>query len=198
MAGVNVSSWCDSSKYVGFGVRIDRTKIFMKKPKNKRAGSALLAGLSLATVSAIAQDVGNLDQGIATPAPQAPKPEGQTNRQPVIVNAGVSEQFDSSMDKGGDFSLTRVKAGVGVPVNLNDGLQLGTTFRYEYDHFDFNNITAPWENINTFSLASILQWQMDDHWTIYGGGFVKMSAESGGVPDRWRHGWRSGWFQLQG
>jgi long-subunit fatty acid transport protein len=122
---------------------------------------------------------------MAAPAPQAAQPtedqqsSGQTNRLPVIVSSGLSEQFNSSIDKGGDFSITRFKVGVGVPVKLRDDLQLGTTFRYEYDHFNFDNTFAPWENINTFSLASILQWQMDDALTIYGGGFVKMSAESG-------------------
>lgn len=151
----------------------------MKNQINKWTGGALLAGLSLVTLSAAAQDVGNLEQGMAAPAPQPVKPEEETGRQPVIVNGGVSEQFNSSIDNGGNFSLTRVKLGVGVPVNLKEGVQLGTTFRYEYDHYNFDNIPSPWENINTFSLASILQWQMNDLWTVYGGGFVKMSAESG-------------------
>ena len=151
----------------------------MKNQINKWTGSALLAGLSLVAVSATAQDVGDMDQGVAAPAPKTAKPEDETNRMPVVVSTGLSEQFNSSIDKGGDFSITRFRAGVGVTVQLNDSLQLGTTFRYEYDHFNFDNTFAPWENINTFSLASVLQSQLNDAWTIYGGGFVKMSAESG-------------------
>lgn len=151
----------------------------MKNYFNQWTGGALLAGLSLVAISASAQDVESLSQGMAAPAPQPAQPAGQGKRQPVIVNAGVSEQFNSSIENGGDFSITRVKLGVGVPLRLNDNLRLGTTARYEYDNYDFSGVTAPWQNINTLSLASILQWQMNDPWTIYGGAFVKLAAESG-------------------
>lgn len=156
----------------------------MKQTLNQWTGGSLLAGFSLIGITAVAQDVGSLDQGMAAPAPQQQHPMEESGRLPVIVSAGVTEQFNGSIDSGGDFSLTRVKLSAGVPVKLNDNMQIGTTGRYEYDHYNFNNVTAPWENINTLSASSILNWRVDDRWTAYGGGFLKMSAESGTALNR--------------
>ena len=160
-------------------------KIKKTLPLNQWAGGTLLAGLTLVGLPALAQDVESLDNGIATPAPQQPVDATQpSSRLPITASLGASEQFNGSIDKGGDFSLTRVKLGVGVPVKLNDQVQLGTAFRYEYDHYNFDNTTAPWENINTLALSSVLSWQIDDTWSAYAGGIVKMSAESGAALNR--------------
>jgi hypothetical protein len=143
---------------------------------NKWTGGAMLAGMSLMSVPAFAQDVESLDDGEAAPAPQAQAAD-KSARLPIKVSAGVSEQFDTDIDGGGSFSITRFKVGAALPVRLNDDFVLGTSLRYGLDSYDFSG-RSPWENINTLSAASILSWRMDDNWTIYGGGFVKLSAET--------------------
>jgi hypothetical protein len=150
---------------------------------NKWTGSAMLAGMSLMSIPAFAQDAENMDNGVSAPdsvEQQQPvdNQSGQSGRLPITVSAGVSEQFNADIDDGGSFSITRVKTGVSVPVRLNEDFKLSTSVRYEFDSYNFDDIDA-WENINTLSAASILSWRMNDNWTTYGGGFVKMSAESG-------------------
>ncbi len=153
----------------------------MKKHKtvmNKWTGGAMLAGMSLISLPAIAQDVENIDDGAPTPA-TVEQPAEKSIFLPIKVTTGLSEQFKSDIDSGGSFSLMRFKAAATVPVRLGDTFVLSTSMRYTFDNYTFDNIPDPWQNINTLSVASILAWRMDDTWTIYGGGFAKWSAESG-------------------
>ena len=154
-------------------------KMKNNKMMNHWTGGVVLAGVSLLGLPALAQDVESLDNGVAAPAAQAQPAADKSARLPIAVTGGVSEQFKADIDKGGSFSLTRVKAGVSLPVRLNDAFTLSTSLRYEYDYYDFSGIPSLWKNINTLSASAILSWRVDEKWTAYGGGFVKMSAESG-------------------
>ena len=136
-----------------------------------------LAGISLMGLPLFAQDVESLDDGVSTTAPQEQAADNSA-RPPIKISAGVSEQFDTDIDSGGSFSITRFKVGAILPVRLNDAFVLSTSLRYGLDDYTFDSIPAPWDTINTLSAAPILSWRMDDHWTIYGGGFIKVSAES--------------------
>jgi hypothetical protein len=151
--------------------------------QKKLLGRALFIGAASMTLAVSAQNVDSLNNGISTPA-ETPQPiptedNSQPTRLPITVSAGDTQQLNSDIDKGGSLSLNRAALSVGVPLKLNDSLLLGTVGRYELDSYNFNNVHAPWEHINTLSLSSILQWRADDNWSYYGGGFVKMSAESG-------------------
>jgi len=141
-----------------------------------------LAGLSLISLSAFAQDVESLENGAAKPAPQESAADNSA-RLPISATLGVSEQFNTDVDRAGDFSITRVKLGVGVPVRLNEQLILTTTLRYEFDSYNFDKvfpwIPMDWDHINTLSAGSILQWRVNDDWICYAGGFLKASAEAG-------------------
>lgn len=152
---------------------------------NKWSGGTMLAGLSLMSLPALAQDVESLDNGVATPAPQEQPAEGST-RLPITFTGGMSHQFSTDIDNNngveGKFSLTRTKFSLGMPVRLNDNFTLGTTVRYELSRFNFNDMVASpafWRDINTLSASSILSWKADDKWTYYGGAMLKFAAESG-------------------
>ena len=58
---------------------------------------------------------------------------------------------------------------------------LSSALRYGLDYYSFNNPPGPinWDYINTLTLSSVLRWKINDNWSAYGGGFVRMSAESG-------------------
>jgi hypothetical protein len=157
---------------------------------NKWTGGAVLAGLSMMSLSAVAQDVSNPDSGVAPPSPseQPAANAGESARLPVTVFSGISEQFNTKIKDVGNnssptsFSITRYTLGVKAPVKLNDDFTLATSLRYEFDSYNFNGAAAgqkvPWRNINTPQLASILSWRVNDTWTAYGGAFAKMSAAS--------------------
>jgi hypothetical protein len=154
---------------------------------NKWTGGSLLAGLTLISVPALAQDVENLNNGVTA----APAEAGQTdtNNMPVSVSAGLSQQFNADIDKnnGGKFSVSRFNAGAIVPFRLNDDWKLSVGARYQLDSYQFDvpnsaspgRIPVTWDHINTYTISSILGWRASDNWSYYGGGIVKMSAESG-------------------
>jgi hypothetical protein len=149
---------------------------------NKWTGGTLLAGLSLVGLPAFAQEVEQLNDGANAPGEMEQSAEGA--RLPITATTGVSEQFNAKInDTSASFSVTRFMAAVKLPIRLSDDFALGNSFRYGMDSYNFNSYSgnfpaAPWHNINTISGASILKWRMDDTWTIYGGGFMKMSADS--------------------
>lgn len=144
-----------------------------------------VAGITLLGLSALAQNAETLNNGTTAPSTEDKvQTADQSGRPPVTVSLGASQQFSADIDKNnGDFSITRAKVGVIVPVRLNDNFTVATSGRYGLDYYDFNNTPAnitPWKYINTLSAASILSYQdKDSAWSYYGGGFVKMSAESG-------------------
>ena len=149
---------------------------------NKWIGGAMLAGVSVMNLSALAQDVENLDEGQATAAPMG-QSTNQSVLMPIKVSSGVSEQFNTDVKSGGSFSITRFKVGTVVPLRLGDDFVLSSSVRYGLDSFTFKGIpstwTHTWHNIDTLTLASVLTWRLDDTWSVYGGGLVKWSAESG-------------------
>jgi hypothetical protein len=145
-----------------------------------------LAGISLMGLSAFAQDAESLNNGTTAPATDdMVQSADQSTRLPVTVSVGGSEQFNTDIDKNnaGSFSITRGNVGVTVPVRLNENFTLATSGRYGLDYYDFSDTPAgitPWKYINTVSAASILSYRdKGSAWSYYGGGFVKMSAESG-------------------
>jgi hypothetical protein len=176
-----------------------------KRVVNRWTGGAVLAGLSMMSLPALAQDVSNPDSGVAPPSPseQPAANAGESARQPITVFSGISEQFNTKIKDVGSsssptpkpaaampggsfnptsFSITRYTLGVKAPVKLNDDFTLATSLRYEFDSYNFNGAAAgqkvPWRNINTPQLASILSWRVNDTWTAYGGAFARMSAAS--------------------
>jgi len=141
-----------------------------------------LAGLSLMGLPALAQEAQDLDSTVPTGALEQPAANAET-RLPVTATAGVFEQFNSKIDNAGgpnaSFSITRFNADLKAPVRLSDDYVLATSFRFGYDAYNFNGVVSPpWQNVDTIQGSSVLQWKMDDAWSIYGGGFVKMSAAS--------------------
>ena len=145
-----------------------------------------LAGLTLMGLSAFAQEADSFNNGASAPPTSGQMAGAQGERLPITASVGIAEQFNSKLkNKGGpepSFSVTRFNLGVKAPFQLNDKSQLATSFRYGFDAYNFNSIPAgtptPWRNINTLQAASILAYKVDDTWSAYGGGFVKLSADS--------------------
>lgn len=166
-----------------------------KLATNQWACRFALAGATFMSLSVFAQNAEPLNSGVNSPASdEQVQSAGQTGRLPITANVGVSEQFKADIDKNnaGSFAITRTKVGVTVPVRLNDNFTLATSARYGLDYYDFSglpNDATPWKYINTLSANSIVSWKSADcDWSYYGGGFVKMSAESGVALNRAANG----------
>ncbi len=146
-----------------------------------------LAGLALMGLPTFAQDVQDIENASVPVAPEQ-MATNAVGRLPITASAGLAEQFSSKVNREGQpggepsFSITRFNLSLKAPVRLNDDYPLATSFRYGMDAYNFNFINAPasppWHNINTIQVASVLSYKIDDTWTAYGGGFLKMSADN--------------------
>ena len=140
-----------------------------------------VAGITLAALPVLAADSDNLANSDAIAAPtEAPT---TVKTPPTSVSTGLAEQFNTGVANGGTMSITRFNAGVAVPVRLTDDLVLNTSFRFALDSYDFRSLAGgwfgAWHNIDTYTLSSVLCGRIDDKWSVYGGGLLRESGETG-------------------
>jgi hypothetical protein len=155
-------------------------KMKTKFPFSKWTGGALLAGLTMVGVPAFAQEAQSPDSGDVPAAAPEKTDANASARLPMTASVGFAEQFNTGLqDKSTSFSIARFSVGVAAPVKLNDDFRLDTSLRYGLDAWNWNDAPVrPWHNINTITLASILSYKVDDQWAVYGGGFVRASADN--------------------
>jgi hypothetical protein len=143
---------------------------------NRTVQCLALLGSAGLCLPVFAQDSETIETGEPVAAGQ------QANQKlPVTFDIGGSYQAKTDIDSGGQFSLARFKTGLGVPITLNDQFVLATSVKYDLASYDFSDgAGTPWTSINTFTAVALLQYKLDDKWTIYGGPIVRVSAEANG------------------
>lgn len=146
-----------------------------KQPTNRAVQCLAVLGMAGLCQSAIAQDNDQVDT-------EEPVTVGEmTKEHPNLTFfAGASRQFNTTIDNGGNFSIDRFRAGVGLPLKLNDQYSLVTKFNYQLDSYDFGGLQAGqpgWHNINTITAAGLLQYRHDQQWMFYGGPVLRMASE---------------------
>lgn len=101
-----------------------------------------------------------------------------------FARGGVVYQFDTDLDDGGDFNVTRftIQAGSGYSwdAQTNTSFSLG----YSYNGYDFSGSTGfgasvPWEDIHTLSVAIPVRFGIDDKWTAFVIPSIRSTGESG-------------------
>jgi hypothetical protein len=145
---------------------VPRTK---SKGMSKPDGWALLAFLLLIPVNLFGQ--------VASPS---------TINESVRISASVSSshQFKSSMDGGGDVSISNYAAGVGGEKPLSDKAGLAIRVSYDREEYNFSNakgflVQNPWTQINRLGLSMRLRYTLTDQWSIGGGPVVQHAGENG-------------------
>ena len=94
------------------------------------------------------------------------------------ITAGFGYRTDADIDHGGDFNELRFSiAGVGL-IRFNDQWTMAPILAYRFSHYDWSS-GDPWEDIHTLRTTPLMQYALDDHWTIFGGPSLGFSAESG-------------------
>lgn len=100
------------------------------------------------------------------------------------ITAGGAHQFETDVDDGGSFEVTRVSTSVAAFYIVNEQLSVTTAVSYELNAFDFSGTSSlgggdPWDNIHSLRGSALFKYKFDDQWTIYGGPMLGFSAESG-------------------
>ncbi|MFO0873610.1 MAG: DUF6268 family outer membrane beta-barrel protein [Phycisphaerales bacterium] len=118
----------------------------------------------------------------------APPPAGM--KVASILAGGGGYQFKTDLSNGGSLALTRLAAGTQVRVAFTDQFSLGLNFGFRYDDYDwggdvFPAVTppsggslAPWGSIYTVGIGAIMNWQLDERWTLSAGPLFQFSGES--------------------
>lgn len=104
----------------------------------------------------------------------------------TIVAGGARYQFKSDLDDAGDVSVTRVDTGVQSQFELTERIGLGVNLGYRFDRYEFSNDSfgdlglgrAPWRDIHTLGLAAILNFELDDRWTVSVGALGQFAGEA--------------------
>ena len=131
--------------------------------------AALLVGASLASaLPLVAQDLGSYE-GIQ----QNPGVESKFR-----VGAGFGYRTDADIDDhNGDFNELRFSVtGLGS-IKIDDKWTVNPIVSYRYSDYDFSKANL-WDDIHTVRATPLVQYQLDEKWTLFGGPSVGFSAES--------------------
>lgn len=124
-------------------------------------------GLIALAVSASGQNAGDLE-GL-----EQQDPSGQ-------IRVGAGYRLETDIDEGGEFSEFAARVAGGGLFPIHDQLQIVLPISYQFSHYDFSDFGGdPWENIHILRVAALMRYEIDDHWSIYGGPAGGFSAESG-------------------
>ena len=147
----------------------------LKQSTDRLIRQLALLGMAGSCLTAVGQDVADLDSGQPAAAPV----QGAQHQPSVKVTTAGSYQFNTDIKNGGDFSVARFRAEVGVPISVNDKLSVAPFFRYGLDSYDFGGGSKPWNDINSFVTGALLKDRLNENWVVYGGPILRLAAESG-------------------
>lgn len=106
------------------------------------------------------------------------------------IYGGFAHQFRTNIDRGGEFSSSRVDASISAMTSITPDFDVRFAFGYEFDRYRFRGNTGiaqtlgadgpqPWEDIHTFGFGIIFGADMSNDWRIFGGPVFQFSGESG-------------------
>jgi hypothetical protein len=115
---------------------------------------------------------------------QGPVPSASEELARWTVNGFVLYQFQSDLDRGGNFSASRYFINGRWSHPLNANLSLGIGLRYAYEHYSFSETTgfsgkAPWGDIHMPDLSLAAYYRTDSGWRFLAAATGGFSGESG-------------------
>jgi hypothetical protein len=93
--------------------------------------------------------------------------------------------FETDIEDGGEFDVTRLSAGVDLSFELGDDLDMVLDLGFERGMYDFSGgpgdfgMGKPWDDVNSGSLAARFLLHTADDWDVWGGPIVRFSGEDG-------------------
>lgn len=98
------------------------------------------------------------------------------------VYLGLENSFEAGLDRGGELSIFRIRAGVIGDTSLGQDTDLAVTLDYGVDLYNFDGTTGlggvdPWEDVHTFGIAAIFTQDMSNDWKVFGGPVFQFARE---------------------
>ena len=104
------------------------------------------------------------------------------------LQAGGVYQWESSLDSGGDMSVSRLFVSGGGAKRVAGRWRLGANLGYGEDHYDFSGASGfggldPWSRVREVRVGVPVQYFANDQWVVYAIPSARFNAESGASLD---------------
>jgi opacity protein-like surface antigen len=102
----------------------------------------------------------------------------------LIIPAGFEHQFQTNIDDGGRFRVTRANVSLNLRMPITPDINTSFLFSYGYDRYRFSGTTGfggmnPWGDIHTLNFGAIFSGHLDEDWMLFGGPVFQIARESG-------------------
>lgn len=134
------------------------------------------------TETADLADLSAAEEYALYPVP-APQP-GEARAIRFALSARAEHQFSTGLDGAGDFSASRLTAGLGfaLPIGEQFSLAIGSSLgltAYDFDRDSAFGGSRPWDTIYTGAFTAVGNYRLDETWTVFGGGILGLAGEDG-------------------
>ncbi|MEL7012529.1 MAG: hypothetical protein AAFO72_04530 [Pseudomonadota bacterium] len=112
----------------------------------------------------------------------AQAPSGFANASPWVfsVQGGAIHQFDTDIDSGGSFSVSRGYIEPGVSYVLGPLGSIGLSLGYGYSDYSFSSTSfRPWSEVNDLSFSIPIRWAVSPDFQVFASPSVRFDWESG-------------------
>ncbi len=137
----------------------------MQALRRKTMGAIIGASMALAPATAMGVSV---DVAEVSTAPAM---------KPIRIDVAYAHRLETELDSGGEFDINTYRTSIAGSMALSDVLRWDNGFVYERNDYgiDANDDF----DANLMSFRSILFYGMSSDWTLFGGGLLRLAAESG-------------------
>lgn len=102
----------------------------------------------------------------------------------VRLNGNVEHMFNTDIDGGGEFNVTRLGLSQDAAITATDRLRLSFGSTYNYYNFDFSGSRGlaglrPWRNINISNNSVRVSYALNENWGIFVMPIISYGAEFG-------------------
>jgi hypothetical protein len=98
------------------------------------------------------------------------------------IGAAYDHQFETDVDKDGDFSRDSVMLNARAKWDVTDSFSLTPIFRWENHTYDFSNdakaLGFAWNNVNFGLVALLLNYKINSNWSLMGAPVVRSQGEA--------------------
>ena len=140
---------------------------------------------ALGMTAALAVGIDSSGQTSAEAAAE-PVPEEAPADFKFTIGGGGIYQFETTVDDGGDLSVTRLSGVADADTKLSKNWEMSVRLTYTLDAYDFSDavgigagLSEPWDDIHTAAAGVLLSYSMSQQWTLFGGPVIQSSRESG-------------------
>jgi hypothetical protein len=138
------------------------------------------AGLLGLTLPVVAQSASEIEAIEPADQAEAAVPDGQ-----LRFGLGLGGRMKSDIDNGGgvtgaESSETALRTTALGTYKISDEFKLGLAASFQWSRYDFSGVAGdPWQDVYLFRVTPLLQYTIDENWSVYGGPSMAFAGESG-------------------